>query len=124
MTPEQHLERANTLLGEAERIEKTPRVHLAKNFALLAIGHALSALAQQNVDTGTPKGAYGRTTQRSIALAVEHIAHEAADYLTRPSVPCEGCGEPDPDGPVDAQGKPWCMRCADAADEIAARAGS
>ena len=113
MTPEEHIEESERLLKVAADLEPTPRVHLSKNFALLAIGHALSALAQQNVETGTPKGAFGRTTQRSIALAVEHIAHNAAEHLKRPSLPCVSCGEPDPDGPIDSDGNPWCSACYD-----------
>lgn len=26
---------------------------------------------------------------------------------------CEGCGEPDPDGPTDSDGREWCRACVD-----------
>jgi hypothetical protein len=121
MTPDEHLEEAQRLLVEAERLEKTPRVHLSKNFALLAIGHSLAALAQ-HASTGTAPGAFGRTSYVRLATAVETIAHDAQAHLSKASAPCVICKVEDPDGPVDSEGNVWCTGCHDAALRTAANA--
>lgn len=47
-------------------------------------------------------------------------AHGGGTVAERVGAPrCDGCGEDDPDGPVDSAGRPWCQACAELAMEQA-----
>lgn len=111
MTPQEHLDKAEQLLVEAAEIEKGPRSHLAKGLALLAIGHAMAALAR-SVDVGLTPGAFGATTYSRVAGTVERIAHDATVHVLPTTVRCPGCNAPTASGGVrDEQGNVWCLRC-------------